>query len=283
MGELVSCSWLDLVSQVSAAIECSIYNIEKSKQNSKGCPVRSNFVRHCRSYSQRILPLARDVQQDRQWAPRVHTHMFLPNMCWTFHNELDASRLQEAECTPESLSLVGCCTATAPPQWVRLTTQGACCVAGASPCSNSWLQWNETKMWEQNSTSCAKVIFLKLGTDHVPFHNQNLDLINLDLCHVPQIAAFMQLSRGKDRHGHRESFQGVFNRIDTEGKGLTPMDSQQNWRSFRLLMQFPCNLKMWYKLQAWGLWLGSLSCVFSPVKDLLQALVSCHQWFVQDP
>ena len=32
-----------------------------------------------------------------------------------------------------------------------------------------------------------------------------------------QIAAFMQLSRAKQKDGRRETFEGVFNRIDTEG------------------------------------------------------------------
>ncbi|KAG6542895.1 hypothetical protein Mapa_015799 [Marchantia paleacea] len=42
------------------------------------------------------------------------------------------------------------------------------------------------------------------------------------------IAAFMQLSRAKNKDGKRETFEGVFNRIDTEGK-------------FRLYTAFPCS------------------------------------------
>ncbi|BBN16550.1 hypothetical protein MPTK1_7g07300 [Marchantia polymorpha subsp. ruderalis] len=39
------------------------------------------------------------------------------------------------------------------------------------------------------------------------------------------IAAFMQLSRAKNKDGKRETFEGVFNRIDTEGLGAVTWES----------------------------------------------------------
>ncbi|KAH9549554.1 hypothetical protein CY35_10G026300 [Sphagnum magellanicum] len=39
------------------------------------------------------------------------------------------------------------------------------------------------------------------------------------------IAAFMQLSRAKGKDGRRESFDGVFNRIDTEGQGAVTWEA----------------------------------------------------------
>nr|PNR39957.1 hypothetical protein PHYPA_020237 [Physcomitrium patens] len=39
------------------------------------------------------------------------------------------------------------------------------------------------------------------------------------------IAAFMQLSRAKQKDGRRESFEGVFNRIDCEGGGAVTWEA----------------------------------------------------------
>ncbi|CAK9859280.1 unnamed protein product, partial [Sphagnum jensenii] len=43
--------------------------------------------------------------------------------------------------------------------------------------------------------------------------------------HDKDIAAFMQLSRAKGKDGRRESFDGVFNRIDTEGQGAVTWEA----------------------------------------------------------
>jgi hypothetical protein len=55
-----------------------------------------------------------------------------------------------------------------------------------------------------------------------------------------QIAAFMQLSRAKQKDGRRETFEGVFNRIDSEGL-FHPLSSLNSPTNSSVILSYGTN------------------------------------------